>query len=179
MICNVLYCNMYHTVSLSVQNCVSVMCRSPLLKQKLDGVGPVDKRPSTNKLHHFVQKEKKKKKWCVAHDMWHLTCDMWHVTHDMWHMTHDMLWGVNILSKFHFPSSHGLWSMISWRLGGKDWLTELIKEQAPPIGKIRPFSKMAVTFKPLMGFWFPSGFIKFLITTIWEGPASWPHLTLL
>ena len=24
--------------------------------------------------------------------------------------------------------------------------------EAPPIGKIRPFSKMAVTFEPLMGF---------------------------
>ena len=29
---------------------------------KLDGVGPVDNRPSTNKLHHFVQKRKKKEK---------------------------------------------------------------------------------------------------------------------
>ena len=28
---------------------------------KLDGVGPVDNRPSTNKLHHFFQKKKKKK----------------------------------------------------------------------------------------------------------------------
>ena len=35
--------------------------------KKLDGVGPVDNRPSTNKLHHFVQKKKKKKK---------VTCDM-------------------------------------------------------------------------------------------------------
>ena len=25
-------------------------------EEKLDGVGPVDNRPSTNKLHHFVQK---------------------------------------------------------------------------------------------------------------------------
>ena len=29
---------------------------------KLDGVGPVDNRPSTDKLHHFVQKKKIKKK---------------------------------------------------------------------------------------------------------------------
>ena len=28
---------------------------------KLDGVGPVDNRPSPTKLHHFVQKKKKKK----------------------------------------------------------------------------------------------------------------------
>ena len=29
---------------------------------KLDGVGPVDNRPSTDKLHHFVRRKKKKKK---------------------------------------------------------------------------------------------------------------------
>ena len=29
--------------------------------QKLDGVGPVDKRPSTDLLHQFVKKIKKKK----------------------------------------------------------------------------------------------------------------------
>ena len=29
--------------------------------QVLDGIGPVDNRPSTNKLHHFVQKKKKKR----------------------------------------------------------------------------------------------------------------------
>ena len=45
---------------------------------KLDGLGPVDNRPSTNKLHHFVKKKKKKK-------MWHVTCDMWHVTRDLWY----------------------------------------------------------------------------------------------
>ena len=27
---------------------------------KLDGVGPVDNRPSTNKLQHFVKKKEKK-----------------------------------------------------------------------------------------------------------------------
>jgi hypothetical protein len=32
-------------------------------RRKLDGVGPVDNRPSTDKLHHFVQKKK-------------VTCDM-------------------------------------------------------------------------------------------------------
>ena len=49
---------------------------------KLDGVGPVDNRPSTDELHQIVQKKKKKK--C---DMWQMTCDMWHVTRDMWHVT--------------------------------------------------------------------------------------------
>ena len=32
---------------------------------KLDGVGPVDNRPSNNKLHRFVKKRKKKS------DRWH------------------------------------------------------------------------------------------------------------
>ena len=52
---------------------------------ELDGVGPVDNRPSTDKLHHFVPKKKKRK------NMWHVTCDMWHVTCDVtldtWHET--------------------------------------------------------------------------------------------
>ena len=36
--------------------------------------------------------------------------------------------------------------------------------EASPIGQIYPFSKMAVTFEPLMGFRCPSGFRKLLIT---------------
>jgi hypothetical protein len=50
--------------------------------KKLDGVGPVDNRPSTDKLHHFVQKkeEKKRRKKIV-------TCDTWHVTRDTGHVT--------------------------------------------------------------------------------------------
>ena len=36
------------------------------LYKKLEGVGPVDNRPSINKLHHFFQKNKKK----------NVTCDM-------------------------------------------------------------------------------------------------------
>ena len=63
-----------------------------LSEWKLDGVGPVDNRPSTDKLHHFVQKKRKK---IVTHDMWHVTSDTWHDTHDTWHV-----WGANILSKF-------------------------------------------------------------------------------
>ena len=66
--------------------------------KKLDGVGPVDNRPSTDKLHHCEKK--------IICDMWHVTCDMWHVTHDTWHVvTRDTwrVWGVNSL-----PSSYGL-----------------------------------------------------------------------
>ena len=50
------------------------------LVEELDGVGPVDNRPSTDKLYHFVQKKKK----C---DMWRVTCDTWRVTYDTWHVT--------------------------------------------------------------------------------------------
>ena len=58
----------------------------------LDGVGPVDNRPSTDKLHHFVRKKRKK--------MWQVTCDTGHVTRNTWHVKHDTFGGVNILSKF-------------------------------------------------------------------------------
>ena len=59
-----------------------------ILPYKLDEVGPVDNRPSTDKLHHFVNE--KFKKIIKKSDMWHVTCDTWHVTHDTWHMTPDM-----------------------------------------------------------------------------------------
>ena len=107
---------------------------SSLPPTKLDGVGPVDNRPFTNKLHHFVQKNKK------TCDTWHVTCDMWHVmTCDTWHVTHDMwlvVWG-NILSKFQLPSSYGLWFMISWRLGGKGWLTHSLTQSINDEGVCR------------------------------------------
>ena len=97
---------------------------------KLDGVGLVDNRPFTNKLHHLVQKM-----WHVTHDMWHktrdtwhVTCNMWHVACDMWHMTHDMLWEVKIHSRVQLPSSYSLWFMIFWRFGGKCWRTQLSAE---------------------------------------------------
>ena len=35
--------------------------------------------------------------------------------------------------------------------------------EAQPMGKIHPFSKMAVTVEPMIGFSCPSGFRKFLI----------------
>ena len=83
----------------------------------LDGVGPVDNRPSTDKLHHFVKK--KKRDTCyVTCDTWHVTRDTWHVTRDTWngHVTHDTwhVWGVNILSKFQLPSSYRLWFKKIW-----------------------------------------------------------------
>ena len=45
-------------------------------QKTIDGVGPVDNRPSTNLLHHFV----------------HVTHDTWHMTRDRWHMTHNVGW---------------------------------------------------------------------------------------
>ena len=46
------------------------MVEDGAFSHKLDGVGPVDNRPSTDKLHHFVQKKKKrKKKVNVTRDM--------------------------------------------------------------------------------------------------------------
>ena len=42
---------------------------------KLDGVGHVDNRTSTDKLHQCV----KKKYIYIYCDMWHVTCDTWHV----------------------------------------------------------------------------------------------------
>ena len=92
-----------------------------VVNSKLDRVGPVDNRPSTNKLHHFVKKKS---------DMQHVTHDMWHMTHDMQRVTCDMVRGVNILSKFQPRSSSGLWLMIFWRLGGKGWLTQWINDEA-------------------------------------------------
>ena len=49
--------------------------------KQLDGVGLVDKRPSTDKLDQFVKKKKKKKyRWHVTGDMLQVTCDTWHKT---------------------------------------------------------------------------------------------------
>ena len=92
---------------------------------KLDVVGPIDKRPSTDILHHFVQKKQKKH---VTHymtrDTWHMTCDTWHVTRDM------LEGGTNILSKFWLLSSYCLWFMILWRYGGKGSLTHSLNDEA-------------------------------------------------
>ena len=63
--------------------------------KKLDGVGPVVNRPSTDKLHYFVKKN------ITLSDTWNVTCDKWHMTHDRWEE-------VNLLSKFQLPTSYGL-----------------------------------------------------------------------
>ena len=102
---------------------------------KLNGVGPVDNRPSTNLLHHFVKKNKKKTDRTpdtkhVTPDTWHLTCETWHVKPYTLHVTPDMLnmVGVSILSKFQLPSSYGLGIMMFWGFGGKGLLNELMNQ---------------------------------------------------
>ena len=96
----------------------------PLQINKLDRVGPIDNRPSTDKFHHFVQKKK-----CdmghMTRDMWHVTCDTWHVTSDMWYV-----WGDEHSSKFQLPSSYCLWFMILWRSGGKGSLSDWMSKEA-------------------------------------------------
>ena len=102
---------------------------------KLDGVGPVDNRPFTNKLHHLVRKKERKK-------MWHVTCDTWHV------------WGGNILSNFQLPSSYRLRFMMLWRSGGKGWVNQLINDEAvyrtaPATPGLLNISNMVTSFQRL------------------------------
>ena len=66
--------------------CLFLECSASYRFTKLDGVGPVDNRPSTNKLHHLIFKKNTCDTWHVTRDMWHMTCDTWHVTHDTWHV---------------------------------------------------------------------------------------------
>ena len=56
------------------------LSKTKLKYSQLDGVGPVDNRPSTKK------KEEEKK------DMCHVTQDLWHMTCDAWHMTDGVMW---------------------------------------------------------------------------------------
>ena len=84
---------------------------------KLDRVGLVDNRPSTNKLHQFVKK--------MTCDMWHVTRDMWHATCDRWHVV-----GGEHSLKFQLPRSSSLWFMIFWRVGGKDSLSDWMSDKA-------------------------------------------------
>ena len=68
-------------------------------------LGPVY-RPSTDKFHHFVKKNKKK---------------LWHVIHDMWHVTR---WGGRTFSQnFSSLALNVCDYMVLWRYGGKGWLT--------------------------------------------------------
>ena len=60
------------------------------------------------------------------------------------------------------PKQQGVVDM--W--GGVAYMTSLLRrlqaqtipDEAPPVGQIHPFSKIAVTFRPIQRFWCPSGF---------------------
>ena len=53
--------------------------------QKLDGVGRIDKRPSTSVV--LPIKRRRRRKY-----MWHMKGDKWYVTHDTWRVTCDWWW---------------------------------------------------------------------------------------
>ena len=55
---------MYICVLCSAKNSFSHLLKNNLFLKKLDGVGHVDNRPSTDKLHYFVRRKK------------YVTCDM-------------------------------------------------------------------------------------------------------
>ena len=61
LLCFVAYCTNSGT-SVSATVCHPVHAARAVIK--LDGVGPFDNRPSTNKLHHFVLKKREKKVAC-------------------------------------------------------------------------------------------------------------------
>ena len=73
--------------------------------------------------NHVVQKEKKKKKWHVTPDTWHLTCETWHLTPDMRHVTCDM-WNVTHGGGWTFSQNLSslaltlcdLWYLKIWRI---------------------------------------------------------------
>ena len=82
------YCSILNIKHLIEENSHLLMrAKFSNLSLKLDGVGLVDNRPSTNKLHHFVPPKK------MARDTWQVTHDMWHVTRDTWHVTCDIFGG--------------------------------------------------------------------------------------
>ena len=81
---------------------------SVTIQWKLDRVGPVDNRPSVDKVPALKKNTK---------DTWHLTLDNWHRTCDTW-------WGANILLKFQLPSSYGF---EGFEERGR-WLNELINQ---------------------------------------------------
>ena len=112
---------------------------------KLDGVGPVDNRPSTDKLHPFVKKRRRKRRrriffWHVICDTWHVTCDMWHMTCDTWHVTCDM-WYVTCFGGWTFSQNFrslvltvcDLWYYEDLKEKAdllNYWLTQLINDEA-------------------------------------------------
>ena len=98
---------------------------------KLDGVGLVENKPFTDRLHHFVKK-------C---DMWHMTCDTWHMTHymwyakcNMWHVTCNT-WDVTCCGGWTFSQKFSSLALTVYNLWyfedleeNADWLTNLLNQ---------------------------------------------------
>ena len=97
-----MYWASFHKHDTSKGNNVTIQtCR------KLDGVGPIDNRPSPNKLHYFVKKKK-----------WHVTQDKWHMTHDMWYMV-----GGECSLKISAPQLLWFGITVPWIYFHKQWLS--------------------------------------------------------
>ena len=111
---------------------------------KLDGVGSVDNRPSTDNLNNFCQFFLKDKLFflffyfsyyffvfyifCFNVNFFSSLCDRWHVTGDTWHVTNSMGWTFSQ----NFSSLEFLvlnWQCIEyiWTKGSlNQWINELI-----------------------------------------------------
>ena len=104
--------------------------------EKLDGVGPVDNRPSPTSLSTLLKKVYNKcdtrhvtcDTWQLTHYTWHMTYANWHMTCDTWHTTHGVGWTFSL----HFSSpSLTVWN---WQyiediyLLNHDWLNESMKK---------------------------------------------------
>ena len=80
--------------------CKFIHSKEMCFLNKLDGLGPLDNKPSTDYLCHLnffllLLVENRR----IQAYTWHVTGDRWHVTHGTWHVTHDTWCGVNIISK--------------------------------------------------------------------------------
>ena len=66
-------------------------------------------------------------KWTLIYGFG-VTCYLWHLTSDTWHVTYDLGLEVNILRKFHVPSSYGLGGKVFWSFRTKGSPNHLIIE---------------------------------------------------
>ena len=78
-----------------------------------------------------------------------------------WYTTIDHVKYTEITTVSKTPKRPGGWIKTSLL---RRLQAQTLPDATPPIGKIHPFSNMAVTFEPPMRFWYPLGYRKFLIT---------------
>ena len=86
-----------------------------MVVQKLDGVSPIDSRPS------IVKREK------ITYDMWYVTREILHHTRDMWHIIPDKWEKANLLSKSQPPISDGWGVKGFWGYFHTGWLDWSVK----------------------------------------------------